>query len=144
MYQEQAHLLAPIPGIIPISDELEAPKQNKQTSKETPREQTIEEGVEESLSTTPTEADAAVGDQEREEPEEGDRNLIGPSILDNMEISLVHVLPANFQPSTSQPNFLDSDVVAEEAGHIDFVIVVEVESTTKDDNLKAALAELFP
>ncbi|KAM1083855.1 hypothetical protein ACFX2J_022080 [Malus domestica] len=56
---------------------------------------------------------------------------------------MVYVLPADFQPSTSQPNFLDSDIVTEEAGHIDFVTVAEVESTTKDDNLKAALAELF-
>ncbi|KAM1083856.1 hypothetical protein ACFX2J_022081 [Malus domestica] len=42
MYQEQAHILAPIPGTILISDEPEAPKQNKQTSEETPWEQTIE------------------------------------------------------------------------------------------------------
>ncbi|KAM1262616.1 hypothetical protein ACFX2G_028337 [Malus domestica] len=132
MYQEQARILEPIP------------KQNKQTSEETPREQTIEEGAEESLSSTPTEVDAAVGDQEREEPEAGDRNPMGPSNLDNMEISMVHVLPADFQPSTSQPNFLDGEVVAEEVGHIDFVTVAKVESTTKDDNLKAALAELFP
>ncbi|KAM2681555.1 hypothetical protein EV2_013198 [Malus domestica] len=57
---------------------------------------------------------------------------------------MVHVLPADFQSSTSQPNFFDGDVVAEEAGHIDFITVAEVESTTKDDNLKAALVELFP
>ncbi|KAM1677920.1 hypothetical protein ACFXTN_034691 [Malus domestica] len=61
-----------------------------------------------------------------------------------MEISMVHVLPVDFQSSTAQPNFLDGDVVVKEAGHIDFVIVAEVESTTKYDNLKAALAELFP
>ncbi|KAM1006403.1 hypothetical protein ACFX2A_003163 [Malus domestica] len=57
---------------------------------------------------------------------------------------MVHVLPADFQPSTFQPNFLDDDVVTEEAIHVDFVTVTEAESTTKDDNLKAALAELFP
>ncbi|KAM2561552.1 hypothetical protein TB1_012611 [Malus domestica] len=61
-----------------------------------------------------------------------------------MEISMVHVLPADFQSSTAQPNSLDGDVVAEEAGQINFVTVAEVESITKDDNLKAALAELFP
>ncbi|KAM1185757.1 hypothetical protein ACFX2G_015337 [Malus domestica] len=61
-----------------------------------------------------------------------------------MEISMVHVLPVDFQSSTAQSNFLDDDVVAKEAGHIDFVTIVEVESTTKDDNLKATLAELFP
>ncbi|KAM2064635.1 hypothetical protein EV2_028544 [Malus domestica] len=66
MYQEQARILAPILSTILISDEPEAPKQNKQTSEETPREQTIEEGAEGSLSSTPTEVDAAVGDQERE------------------------------------------------------------------------------
>ncbi|KAM1939582.1 hypothetical protein ACFX13_027409 [Malus domestica] len=57
---------------------------------------------------------------------------------------MVHVLPVGFQPNASQPNFLDGDVVAEEAGHIDFVIDAEVEAPTKDDNLKTALAELFP
>ncbi|KAM3014998.1 hypothetical protein FF2_027633 [Malus domestica] len=90
------------------------------------------------------EADAAVGDLEREEPEEDDRNPMSPSVLDNMEISTVHVLPTDFQSITSQPNFLDGDVVVEESGHIDFVTIAEVESTTKNDNLKAALAELFP
>ncbi|KAM2637679.1 hypothetical protein EV1_022143 [Malus domestica] len=69
---------------------------------------------------------------------------MGPSVLDNMEISMVHVLPAAFQSSTAQPNFLDGDVVAEEAGHVDFVSVAEVDSTAKNDNIKAALAELFP
>ncbi|KAM2956895.1 hypothetical protein FF2_023968 [Malus domestica] len=57
---------------------------------------------------------------------------------------MVHVLPAAFQSSTAQPNFLDGDVVAEEAGHVDFVSVAEVDSTTKDDNIRASLAELFP
>ncbi|KAM1789774.1 hypothetical protein ACFX12_033901 [Malus domestica] len=144
MYQEQARILALIPDTILILDAHETPQQNKQTFEETPWEQTIEEGAEESLSTTPTEEDTAVGVQEREEPEEDDRNPMGPSVLDNMEISMVHVLPTDFQSSTSQSNFLDNDAVAEEAGHIDFVTIAEVESITKDDNLKAALAELFP
>ncbi|KAM1755469.1 hypothetical protein ACFX12_007796 [Malus domestica] len=69
---------------------------------------------------------------------------MGPSVLDNMEISMVHVLLADFQSSTSQPNFLDGDVITKEAGHIDFVTVANDESIAKDDNLKAALAELFP
>ncbi|KAM1757611.1 hypothetical protein ACFX11_006848 [Malus domestica] len=90
------------------------------------------------------EADAAVGNQEREEAEEDNRNPMDPAVLDNMEISMVHVLPDDFQSSTAQSNFLDGNVVAKEAGHIDFVTVIEVESTTKNDNLKAALAELFP
>ncbi|KAM1156997.1 hypothetical protein ACFX2B_027421 [Malus domestica] len=38
MYQEQARILAPIPGIISISDVPEALTQNKQASEETPRE----------------------------------------------------------------------------------------------------------
>ena len=100
---------------------------NQQAAEETPREQTIKKGVDESLGTTLTETDAAVGDQEREEAEEDDHNPMGPLVLDNMEISMVHVLPADFQSSTAQPNFLDGDVVAKEAGHIDFVTVVEVE-----------------
>ncbi|KAM0968540.1 hypothetical protein ACFX2A_017179 [Malus domestica] len=122
MYQEQARILAPILGTLLISDPLETLTQNQQVAEETPREQTIEEGADEPLGTTLTEADAAVGDQEREEAEEDDRNLMGPSA------------------STAQPNFLDGDVVAEKAGHIDFVTIAEVESTTKDDNLKAVLA----
>ncbi|KAM1764055.1 hypothetical protein COP1_003265 [Malus domestica] len=144
MYQEQARILASIPDAIPISDAPEVSAQNKQASEETLREQTIEEGAEESLSTTPPQVDAAVGDQEREEADEDDGNPMGPSVLDNMEISMVQVLPADFQSSTSQPNFLDGDVIAEEAGHIDFVTVANDDSTTKDDNIKAALAELFP
>ncbi|KAM1721692.1 hypothetical protein ACFX12_023197 [Malus domestica] len=144
MYQEQARILALIPGTILISDTSEAPMQNQQASEETLPEQTIEERAEESLSTTLMEANAAVSDQEKEEAEEDDRNPMGLSVLDNMKISMVHVFPVDFQSSTAQPNFLNGDVVAEEAGHIDFVIVAKVESTTKDDNLKAALAELFP
>ncbi|KAM1136646.1 hypothetical protein TB1_034112 [Malus domestica] len=61
-----------------------------------------------------------------------------------MEISMVHVLPAEFQPTASQPNFLDDDVVAEEGTQINFVATEEIELTTKEDKLKAALAELFP
>ncbi|KAB2632331.1 plasma membrane ATPase 1-like [Pyrus ussuriensis x Pyrus communis] len=48
-------------------------------------------------------------------PEDDDHNPMGPSVLDNIEISMVHVLPIEFQPTTTQPNFLDGDVVAEEA-----------------------------
>ncbi|KAM1369982.1 hypothetical protein ACFX2F_040495 [Malus domestica] len=80
----------------------------------------------------------------RDEASEEDPNSMGLSVLDNMEISMVHVLPTDFQSSTAQPNFLDGDVVAEEASHVDFVSVVEVDSATKDDNIKSALAELFP
>ena len=69
---------------------------------------------------------------------------MGLSILDNMEISMVHVLSADFQSTTSQPSFLDGDVVAEEATQVDFVSLTDLEPTVKDDNLKAALAELFP
>ncbi|KAM2587739.1 hypothetical protein TB1_044890 [Malus domestica] len=57
---------------------------------------------------------------------------------------MVHVLPVNFQSSTAQPSFLDGDVIAKEAGHIDFVTITDDNSATKDDNIKAALAELFP
>ncbi|KAM1094643.1 hypothetical protein ACFX2B_009489 [Malus domestica] len=61
-----------------------------------------------------------------------------------MEISMVHVLPAEFQPITSQPNFLDGDVVAKEETQVDFVAIEETEQVSKDDKLKAALAKLFP
>ncbi|KAM2121840.1 hypothetical protein COP2_019200 [Malus domestica] len=78
-----------------------------------------------------------------ESPEEEDRDPMGYSVLDNMEISMVHVLPAEFQLTISQPNFLDGDVVAEEATQVDFVAAEEIEMATKEDKLKAALAELF-
>ena len=82
---------------------------------------------------------------EEEEPtKEEDPNSMGPSVLDNMEISMVHVLSADFQSTTSQPSFLDGDVVTEEATQVDFVSLTDLEPTTKDDNLKAALVELFP
>ena len=69
---------------------------------------------------------------------------MGPLILDNMEISMVHVLPADFQSTISQPSFLDDDVVAEEATQIDFVSTTGVEPAATDVILKAVLAELFP
>ncbi|KAM1033240.1 hypothetical protein ACFX2C_036810 [Malus domestica] len=144
MYQEQARILASVPDVIPISDTPEVFARNKQVAEETLREQPIDEGAKESLSTTPPQIDVAVDGQEQEEAEEDDGNSMGPSVLDNMEISMVHVLPADFQSSTSQPNFLDGDIIAEEAGHIDFVTVANDDLTTKDDNIKAALAELFP
>ncbi|KAM2132540.1 hypothetical protein ACFX1Q_013923 [Malus domestica] len=59
------------------------------------------------------------------DPKDGDHDLMGPSFLDNMEISMVHVPSAEFQPTTSQQSFLDGDVVAKE-------------------KLRPTLAELFP
>ncbi|KAM1192359.1 hypothetical protein ACFX2G_012943 [Malus domestica] len=44
----------------------------------------------------------------------------------------------------SQPNFLDDDVVAEEATQVNFVIMEEDEQASKEDKLIATLAELFP
>ncbi|KAM1179154.1 hypothetical protein ACFX2G_018760 [Malus domestica] len=137
-YQEQVLT----PSTLSISTSHELGTQNQQEA--APQDQTIEEGTEESRCPTLTATESAVANQTRNEASEEGPNPIGPSVLDNMEISMVHVLPADFQSSTTQPNFLDGDVVAEEAGHVDFVSVVEVESTTKDDSLKAALAKLFP
>ncbi|KAM1957566.1 hypothetical protein ACFX15_003055 [Malus domestica] len=141
-YQEQARILTP--STLSISTSLEAITQNQQAAEATTQDQTLEEGAEESLCPTLTTTEAVVANQTKDEVTEEDPNSMGPSVLDNMEISMVHVLPAAFQSSTAQPNFLDGDVVAEEAGHVDFVSIAEVDSTTKDDNIKAALAELFP
>ncbi|KAM2033835.1 hypothetical protein PS2_015457 [Malus domestica] len=141
-YQEQVQVLAR--STLSISTSHEAIKQNQLAAKETPHDQTIEEGTEESLCPTLTAAEAVVADQTRDAASEDDPNLMGPSVLDNMEISMVHVLPADFQSSTAQPSFLDGDVIAEEAGHIDFVTIADDDYATKDDNIKAALAELFP
>ncbi|KAM2824370.1 hypothetical protein COP1_034289 [Malus domestica] len=141
-YQEQARILTP--STLSTSTSPEAITQNQQAAEATTQDQTLEEGAEESLCPTLTTTEAVVADQTKDEVNEEDPNPMGPSVLDNMEISMVHVLPAAFQSSTAQPNFLDGDVVAEEAGHVDFVSVAEADSITKDDNIKAALAELFP
>ncbi|KAM1751386.1 hypothetical protein ACFX11_009509 [Malus domestica] len=141
-YQEQVRILTP--STLSTSTLLEAITQNQQAAEAITQDQTLKEGAEESLCPTLTTTEAVVADQTRDKVNEEDPNPMGPSVLDNMEISMVHMLPAAFQSSTAQPNFLDGDVVPEEAGHVDFVSVAEVDSTTKDDNIKAALAELFP
>ena len=69
---------------------------------------------------------------------------MGPSVFDNMEISMVHVLQAEFQPTTSQISFMDGDAVAKETMQIDFVASEEAKPISKEDKLGAALAELFP
>ncbi|KAM2270335.1 hypothetical protein ACFXTI_037786 [Malus domestica] len=138
-YQEQARILTP--STLSTSTSLVSITPNQQAAEATTQDQTLEEGAEESLCPTLTTTKVVVADQTKDEE---DPNPMGPSVLDNMEISMVHVLPAAFQSSTAQPNFLDGDVVAEEAGHVDFVSVAEADSITKDDNIKAALAELFP
>ncbi|KAM1050314.1 hypothetical protein ACFX2A_032772 [Malus domestica] len=69
---------------------------------------------------------------------------MGLSVFENMEISMVHVLPAEFQLTTHQPSFLDGDVVVEEAAQVDFVTPIENESTNGDDKLKTSLDILFP
>ncbi|KAM1469923.1 hypothetical protein ACFXTO_041037 [Malus domestica] len=68
---------------------------------------------------------------------------MGPSVLENMEISMVHVLPAEFQLTMRQPSSLDGYVVTEEATQVDFVTTTEDESTNGDDKLKTALDILF-
>ncbi|KAM1702097.1 hypothetical protein ACFXTN_025275 [Malus domestica] len=60
-----------------------------------------------------------------------------------MEISMVHVLPAEFQLTIDQPNFLEGDVVAKETTHVDFIATEEDGQVSKDDKLKAALVVLF-
>ncbi|XP_050136093.1 uncharacterized protein LOC126611774 [Malus sylvestris] len=137
-YQEQVQVLTP--SSLSISTLPEAVTQNQQVVEAAPPSDVIEEGTEESRCPTLTTIESVVADQ----PNEEGLNQMGPSVLDNMEISMVHVLPADFQSSTAQPNFLDGDVVAEEPGHVDFVSIAEGESTAKDDSLKVALAELFP
>ncbi|KAM2245633.1 hypothetical protein ACFXTI_006549 [Malus domestica] len=77
-------------------------------------------------------------------PDEDDQDPMGPSVLENMEISMVHVLPAKFQLTTHQPSSLDGDVVVEEATQVDFVTTTEDESQNGDDKLKTALDILFP
>ncbi|KAM1063188.1 hypothetical protein ACFX2J_027156 [Malus domestica] len=72
------------------------------------------------------------------------QDLMGHSVIENMEISMVHVLPAEFQLTTYQPNSLDGDVVIDEATQVDFFIANEDEPANNDDILKTTLAILFP
>ncbi|KAM2715577.1 hypothetical protein EV2_045172 [Malus domestica] len=71
--------------------------------------------------------DAHEQDTYPKNPEVQNHDPMGHSVLDNMEISMVHVLPAEFHPNTSQPNFLDDDMVAEKAAQVDFVATEEIE-----------------
>ncbi|KAM2537585.1 hypothetical protein TB2_023119 [Malus domestica] len=136
-YQEQVQDLTP--SSLSISTLPEAVTRSQQVAEAAPPG-AIVEGTEESRCPTLTTTKSVVANQ----PNEEGLDLMGPSVLDNMEISMVHVLPADFQSSTAQPNFLDGDVVVEEPGHVDFISIAEGESTARDDSLKAALAELFP
>ncbi|KAM1529041.1 hypothetical protein ACFX1Z_018299 [Malus domestica] len=76
--------------------------------------------------------------------EDNDHDPMGALVFENMEISMVHVLPAEFQPTTHQPNFLDEDVLADEATQVNFIMNIEEEQTNNDDKLKTTLAMLFP
>ncbi|KAM1945424.1 hypothetical protein ACFX13_000415 [Malus domestica] len=114
-YQEQVQVLTP--STLSISTLPEAVTQNQQVAEVAPPSDVIKEGTEESRCPTLTTTESVVADQ----PNKEGLDQMGPSVLDNMEISMVHVLPADFQSSTAQPNFLDGDVVAEEPGHVDFV-----------------------
>ncbi|KAM1067454.1 hypothetical protein ACFX2J_022455 [Malus domestica] len=76
--------------------------------------------------------------------EDNDQDPMGHSVLYNMEISMVHILPVEFQLTAHQPNFLDGNVVAEEATQIDLVATIEDGQASNDDKLKAALTILFP
>ncbi|KAM0988056.1 hypothetical protein ACFX13_012280 [Malus domestica] len=58
-------------------------------------------------------------------PEDDDQDPTDPLVVENMEISMVHVLLAEFQPTAHQPNFLDGDVVTEEVTQVDFVATAE-------------------
>ena len=134
-YQEQTRVTAQVPDSTPVS-------KNPEDEEENPEEENP--GDEEE---NPVDEEENLGDETPEEKElakEEDHDSMGPLILDNMEISMVHVLPANFQSTMSQPSFLDCDVVAVEATQIDFVSTTGVEPTANDVNLKAVLAELFP
>ncbi|KAM2841067.1 hypothetical protein PS2_029377 [Malus domestica] len=83
-------------------------------------------------------------DNSPENPEGEDHDMMGPSVLNNLEIDMVYVLPVKFQPTTSQPNFLDDDMVAEEATHVEFMATEEVEPMSKEDKLKTASTKFFP
>lgn len=64
-------------------------------------------------------------------------------VLDNMEISMVHVLPVEFQLTATQQNFLDGNMVAEEATQVDFVATDESVMATRENKVQVIFAELF-
>ncbi|XP_068344173.1 uncharacterized protein [Pyrus communis] len=76
--------------------------------------------------------------------EDDNQDPMGPLILEHIEIIMVYVLLVDFQPTLHQSNFLDGDMVAEEATQLDFIVTEEDGEISKDDKLKATLAELFP
>ena len=138
MYQEQACTTTQVPYLILVSDRTYRPMNKKG---EDPRRCTSQEH-------TPATGEIAHTDtfhervlkegesirggspEEEELAEEEDRDPMGLSVIDNMEISMVHILPADFQSSTSQPSLLDDDVVTEEATEVNFVPTTDIEPTT--------------
>ena len=118
-YQEQARVTTQVPDPILVSYEPKANKQNVKALEDTSPEHTpatVDADKTDTLHAKLTEEGLEKEDPEKEGPEEEeDRDPMGHSILDNMEINLVHVLSVDFQRTTSQPNSLDGDVVAKEA-----------------------------
>lgn len=45
-------------------------------------------------------------EDEKNDLEGVNRDTMGHSVLDNMEINMVHILPSEFQLTISQPNFV--------------------------------------
>ena len=115
MYQEQARISAQVPDLIPVPKEPKTYEQGQRALMDVPEHArvSVETDDADTLHTSPKEENPADEDVEEEKPAEEDHNSMGHSILDNMEISMVHILPADFQSSTSQPSFLDGDIVTE-------------------------------
>ncbi|XP_070677991.1 uncharacterized protein [Malus domestica] len=133
-YQEQARTTTQVTDPIPPFND---PKANEQIEK-------APVDISQEHTPAPAKKDQANIIHTSPEDLEVDHDSMGHSVFNNIEISMVHVLPVEFQPTASQPIFLDRDVVAEEAPQVNFMATEENQLTTKEDKLKAALAELFP
>ncbi|KAM2458346.1 hypothetical protein ACFX1W_007146 [Malus domestica] len=75
-------------------NKLDDGSQNETGSVDIPQEQVPDEARDDQVE------DAPKHDTVLDNLEDNDQDPMGHSILDNMEISMVHVLPAEFQPTT--------------------------------------------
>ncbi|KAM1818440.1 hypothetical protein ACFX11_000233 [Malus domestica] len=101
--EERAHKALQGQNQILATTKLEDGSQNEAGSVDIPLEQVPTEAKDDQVD------DALKHDTVLVNPEDNDQDPMGLSILDNMEISMVHVLPAEFQPTTHQQNYLDRD-----------------------------------
>ncbi|KAM1053029.1 hypothetical protein PS2_000558 [Malus domestica] len=136
-YQERTHKVSQEQEQVSTPREPEIDIQNETTLENMPQERIL----------ATTEEDQATNvhkqDTSPKNPKDEDHDPMGLSVLDNMEISMFHVLPVEFRPTTSQENFLDGDRVAKEALQVDYVATEKIEQARRI-NLEKFLLNFFP